>query len=85
MMLSENSMLLIFVIYFILSAILRFDSRMPIVAALLLLITTPFLLNAGKFGLADTTAIAAYYFLVTGVLLQLIEYIREKRNDVDAD
>ncbi len=85
MILSERTMLLIFVIYFILSAILRFDSRIPIVAALLLLITTPFLLNAGKFGLADTTAITAYYFLVTGVLLQLIEYIREKGDDVEVD
>jgi hypothetical protein len=63
-------------IYFFISLIQKFDSRIPIAFALLLLFLTAITLVQGQEKAANQIAIYAYYFLVIGVVQQLIEYIR---------
>jgi hypothetical protein len=63
-------------IYFFISLIQKFDSRIPIAFALLLLFLTAIILVQGQEKAANQIAIYAYYFLVIGVVQQLIEYIR---------
>lgn len=67
----------LFLLYFIISLVHRLDSRYPIVAALTLLFFTAILLVQEKEDFANQIAIYAYYFLVIGVVLQLVEYVRE--------
>jgi septum site-determining protein MinD len=73
----------IFLIYFIVMLINRIDSRYSIGAALILLLYTAVLLAQKKEDFANQVAIYAYYFLVGGVVLQLIEYIREGGEKVE--
>lgn len=74
--------------FFIASVIIydaKIDSRFLILPSLLLLSYIPFLL-IGKFNvLAETIAIYVYYFLVCGVILQIIENIRKTENRLDFD
>jgi len=63
-------------IYFIVSLKLKLDSRIPIALALGLLFLTAITLVRGAESSANQLAIFAYYLLVVGVVLQLIEYIR---------
>jgi len=63
-------------IYFFISLIQKFDSRIPIAFALFLLFLTAIILVQGQEKAANQIAIYAYYFLVIGVVQQLIEYIR---------
>ena len=61
----------------------KIDSRFLILPALLLLGYVPFLL-IGKYNqLAEGIAIYVYYFLVVGVILQIVEYRRNKELDID--
>ena len=77
---KEIRTLLIFVLYFAISLIYNLDSRYPIVAAIVLLISAAVVLpNDETF--ANKLAVYAYYFLVVGVALQLIEYVREQRKE----
>lgn len=69
--------LLVFAFYFAISLIYGIDSRFPIAAAIFLLIGAAIYLQFDE-KFANKLAIYAYYFLVVGVVLQLIEYIREK-------
>ncbi len=63
----------------------RMDSRFLILPALLLLAYIPFLL-IGKFNtLAENIAIYVYYFLVCGIVLQVIEHIKHITNTVSFD
>jgi hypothetical protein len=63
----------------------KMDSRFLILPALLLLAYIPFLL-IGKFNtLAENIAIYVYYFLVCGVVLQVIEHIKNITNTVSFD
>jgi septum site-determining protein MinD len=66
----------LFLVYFIVLLVNRRDSRYSIGAALILLLFTAILLVQKKEAFANQIAIYAYYFLVVGVVLQLIEYIR---------
>ena len=63
-------------IYLFISLILKLDSRIPIAFALFLLFLTAITLVQGLENAANQIAIYSYYFLVVGVLLQLIEYVR---------
>jgi len=56
----------------------KIDSRFLILPAILLLGYCPFLLIAKNNTLAENIAIYAYYFLVVGVLIQIIENFRNK-------
>ena len=80
------SLLEIFVwLFFAASLLFRWDGRIAIGCALALLLACPFLLMwktqtlAGA--VAEIAAIYAYYFLVIGVVLQLVEYRRERKSD----
>jgi len=68
-------------IYFFISLILKLDSRIPIAFALLLLFLTAVTLVQGLENAANQIAIYAYYLLVVGVVLQLIEYIRNPQEE----
>jgi len=68
-------------IYFFISLVLKLDSRIPIAFALLLLFLTAVTLVQGLENAANQIAIYAYYFLVAGVVLQLIEYIRNPQTE----
>jgi hypothetical protein len=63
----------------------KIDSRFLILPAILLLGYLPFLL-VGRFdSLAETIAVYVYYFLVVGVVLQIIEHVKKIENVVDFD
>ena len=53
--------------------------RLPIAIALALLVTAAGVLTSGNEKMANDIAIMAYYLLVLGVTLQIINYIREQR------
>lgn len=61
------------------------DSRFLILPSLLLLAYIPFLL-IGKFNtMAENIAIYVYYFLVCGVVLQVIEHVKQITNTISFD
>lgn len=74
---EESRTLLIFFLYFLVALFYKLDPRYPILAAIGSLILSAILLVQKKEYLANKVAIYAYYFLVVGVLLNLIEYVRE--------
>ncbi len=55
----------------------KMDGRIPIAAGLILLVAAALFTGRGRESFANQIAIYAYYFLVVGVVLQLIEYVRE--------
>lgn len=63
----------------------KIDSRFLILPALLLLGYIPFLLMGAQKEIAETTAIYVYYFLVAGVVLQIIEHVKKIENSIDFD
>ncbi|MDI6892106.1 MAG: LytR C-terminal domain-containing protein [Actinomycetota bacterium] len=65
-------------LHLFLSLIWGMDSRISIGVALSFLMCCPFLLIFKCEQLAERIAIYAFYFLVVGVVLQLIEHMREK-------
>ena|GEM_PF-1205662 len=76
--------MLIFLSYIILIpifVILKFDGRIPIGYAILLLIIAAVILTFGNEDLANQVAIYTYWLLVVGVICLTIEYIREGRRD----
>ena len=82
---EELRTLLIFVLYLILSIIHNIDPRYPIIAAIGCLILSAVLLSVKNEVLANKVAIYAYYFLVVGVILNIIEYIREEKSHTKRD
>jgi len=75
---SELITLIIFFAVLVIFAIKKYDSRIPIGFALILLVLAAIELAFASADTANQIAIYAYYYLVVGVLLQLIEYVREK-------
>lgn len=71
----------LFLAYFIVALVNRLDSRYSIGVALALLFFTAIILVQKKEDLANQMAIYAYYFLVVGVVLQFLEYIRNKEGE----
>lgn len=61
----------------------KIDSRFLILPALLLLGWIPFLLTAFQKELAEIIAVFVYYFLVVGVILQIIEYYKKSEIYLD--
>jgi hypothetical protein len=61
----------------------KIDSRFMIFPALLLLGYVPFLLIGKQNSLAETIAIYVYYFLVSGVILQILENSRQMQVSLD--
>ncbi|KKQ14977.1 MAG: hypothetical protein US25_C0015G0010, partial [Candidatus Moranbacteria bacterium GW2011_GWE1_36_7] len=58
------------------------ENRIVAILALISLATCPFLLAFKKDTLAETMAVSAYFFLVMTVVLQMVEFKREERNDL---
>lgn len=79
---EELRTLLLFALYFTISLIYDLDSRYPIIASIILLASAAIFLP-GNEALANKLAIYAYYFLVVGVTLQLIDFVRERRRSTD--
>ncbi len=81
---QETASRLIF-LYFFTALAYRLDARIPVAAALLLLIGAALAISSSE-TFANTLAINAFYFLVVGVVLSLIEYIRtgEKGEEIKA-
>ncbi|VVB60277.1 Uncharacterised protein [uncultured archaeon] len=73
---SEVLTLVTFLALLLIYAIKKYDSRIPVAFALLLLVLSAIELAYRSEELANQIAVYAYYYLVVGVLLQLIEYIR---------
>jgi len=69
-------------VYFVFVFLLRIDSRIPIGAALALLLITPFLLIRNLENYANYTATLAYFLLVIGVIKQFAEYLKEKPDKI---
>lgn len=57
----------------------RQDGRYPIVLALILLLASAVADAAGDLSAANTLAVFVFYFLVGGVVVLLIEHLREGR------
>ena len=67
-----------FAIFTAVFAIRRWEPRIVVGVTLALLIVAAITLAIGRQGAADQMAIYAFYFLTSGVILLLIEHIREK-------
>ena len=61
----------------------KIDSRFLILPALILLGYLPFLLIGAQKELAEKIAVYVYYFLVVGVVLQIIEYKQKTVHSLD--
>ncbi len=77
---DEIRTFLIFCFYFFLSLIFKIDSRYPILAAIFFLVVAAILLAKDNAAYANKLATYAYYFLVVGVLLNIIELLRKGDN-----
>ncbi len=65
--------------YMIYSQWIRLDSRYPIAGALLLLVVAAVADALGQSGAANTLAIYVFFLLAGGVLLLLLDHVREER------
>jgi septum site-determining protein MinD len=72
---------IVFAFYFLAALIYRIDPRYPVLAAIGSLVLAAILLAQQKEALANRVAVYAYYFLVVGVLLNLVDYLREGREE----
>jgi len=79
-----ESAVLIFIAYIALSYWKGLDDRVMIVAALLFLLSCPFLLIMKENARAELSAIYAYYALCAGVFLQFVDYLQH-RDKYDAE
>jgi len=75
---------LIFLYFFILLAY-RIDARIPLAAVLLFLLGAAVIIVIGNKAFAYDLAVYAVYFLIGGMLLKFIEYIRDKRKKIDVN
>ena len=67
------------VLYMIYSVWAGYDSRYPVLGALVVLVIAAIVDAAGDSGAANTLAIFVFFLLVAGVVLLLFDYIRESR------
>ena len=67
--------------FFIFVYVNKLDSRASFFIAIILLIITAFLSISGNTGGAENTAVLVYYFLVIGVVWQIIELRKEKTEE----
>ncbi|NIQ06929.1 MAG: hypothetical protein GWO20_14745 [Candidatus Korarchaeota archaeon] len=73
---SELYSFFVFIVVFVIYAIREYDSRLLIGAAILLLTVSAIELAWGSESYANLLSIWSYYFLLSGVLTSLVEYIR---------
>lgn len=78
---SEVLVLAVFITTLGIYAWRKYDLRIPVGTAILLLVVCAVLLAEGIESFANDVAIWAYYFLVVGVLGLFIEYLRESHED----
>jgi len=78
---SEVLVLAVFIATLGVYAWRKYDSRMLVGTAIVLLVVCAALLASGNELYANDVAIWAYYFLFVGVLGLFIEYLREKPGD----
>ena len=74
---EEGRLAVVFLFYFLVALVYRIDFRYPVIAAIALLVLSALLLVQQKEDLANRVGTYAYFFLTVGVLLALVEYIRE--------
>jgi hypothetical protein len=67
-------------VYMVYSEWTGLDSRYPIVAALILLVVTAVVDAAGNLSAANTLAEFVFFLLAAGVILLLIDHVREARH-----
>jgi len=77
---QESLTLIIFILTLSLYVWRRYDSRILIGFAIVLLMFTAVVLVSGSESFAENIAIHAYYFLVIGVIAQFVEFLREGRD-----
>lgn len=71
--------LALLLVYMVYSEWTRLDSRYLILAALALLVITAAVDAAGAIGTANVLAVYVFYLLAAGVLLLVIDHVREER------
>jgi septum site-determining protein MinD len=80
----QQSMSRLIFLYFFAALAFRMDIRLPVVAGLLLLVGAALSITSSEL-FSNNLANYAYYFLVIGVALQLIEYVREGKKEEKPD
>jgi len=75
----EGIIPIVILAYTIVAIRIKIDGRIPIGIALGLLLLSALILAFGKEDMANNIAIVCYYFLVSGVVVQFVEYLREDK------
>ncbi|MHA1595163.1 MAG: hypothetical protein ACTSXX_10535, partial [Candidatus Baldrarchaeia archaeon] len=71
-----------FIVLIPIFVIFKFDGRIPIVYALLVLTIAVIALTLYNETLANLLAIYAYWLLVVGIICLLVEFIKEKSENI---
>ena len=74
----------LFATFFIFAYLNKLDSRTSFFIALILLVITALFSIGGRTRIAEDVAIMVYYFLVVGVVWQIIEMRQDKSDDIEA-
>ncbi|MDY6931897.1 MAG: flippase [Halobacteriota archaeon] len=74
---QESLVVLVFIITLFIYIWRKYDSRILVGFAIVLLMLTAVVLATGSESYAENISIIAYYFLVVGVIAQFFEYLRE--------
>jgi hypothetical protein len=72
-------------VYMVYSVWTRLDSRYPIACALVLLVVAAVVDASGASGAANTIAVYVFFLLAAGVILLLIDHVREPRKGVPTE
>ncbi|MFA5770199.1 MAG: LytR C-terminal domain-containing protein [Patescibacteria group bacterium] len=75
----------LFSTFFIFAYLNKLDSRTSFFIALVLLIVTALFSIGGRNKIAEEVAVMVYYFLVVGVVWQIIEIRQEKSQEIDIE
>ena len=73
----------LFATFFIFAYLNKLESRTSFFIALILLVITALFSIGGRTRIAEDVAIMVYYFLVVGVIWQIIELRQEKSDDIE--
>lgn len=73
------------IVYMIYSQFARLDSRLPIAAGLVLLVFAGILDAAGAPDAANNVAVYVYFLIGAGVVLLLIDYVRDARRSASGE
>lgn len=78
-LLIQNFPRWIYLSIFLLFLIYKWENKILFGSAIFFVVCCPILLNFNAKTAAEQIAIGAYYFLAMGIVLQLVEYIRESK------